>query len=213
MAFSSRASRLICKGFVLARLILHSCRRRASEGECVGAECSNWIGGRPFRGKTPLKIRRRDPRYGVARRYRTLPIIWGYAYDPDAGTITPVPSQLVSAGPIRGSAVKVGKNPGGDYVGLVMSNGSASLPSPMDPGKYNIVVTVPAHAINAINTGSGAVARTAAAGTASATATVALPKQPMLLTFHVVVDGKGHMTMSQTMRPSVTAAPSREPTQ
>ena len=51
-----------------------------------------------------------------------------------------------------------------------------------------------------------------ATGTASATATVSLPKQPMLLTFHVVVDGKGNVTMNRRMQPTVTAAPPREPT-
>jgi len=68
----------------------------------------------------------------------------------------------------------------------------------MPPGTYDVVISLPLHA-------------TAARPTRGMSASANAPN--VTLTFHLVIDAKGNMAMDPRQRPTVTGAPSREPTE
>ena len=128
-----------------------------------------------------------------------------WAYNPAHGSINQMREPSAYSVPIKGTVVKGGKNPGGNYVNMIVdANGTAQFPATMAAGNYGLVVTVPAHAIN--SNGAGARnGRMASVHSSSASPTTALPTKPVQLTFHVVIDAKGNMTMDPKMPPAVAA--------
>lgn len=127
-----------------------------------------------------------------------------YAYNPANGNVNPTPQQSVDSVPIKGTVVKGGKNPGGNYTAQRVINDAVWAINPaMTAGNYNIVVTIPANAINV--KGTGASNRTASGASTSATT---LPAKAMDLTFHITVDAKGNMRIDSSMAPTATAAAS-----
>ena len=142
----------------------------------------------------------------------TGPVSW--AYDPGTGTITQLPQVVENVSPNSGIGIVVKKNPGtaGTHRLTANSNGTTfDLPETMDPGNYDIVVTVPAHAVNTKGTGAQNVRMSSTATGASmtsASASKSLPAQTMLLTFHVVVDAKGKLRLDSNVpmiKPAIQA--------
>lgn len=99
-----------------------------------------------------------------------------WAYDPASGTITQLPQVVENTNPTTGIGVVVKKNPGSSAARLTANSDGMTfdLPDAMDPGNYEIVITVPVHAINTKGAGSG-------------NRTIASASWPATLTFHVVV--------------------------
>ncbi len=125
------------------------------------------------------------------------PLITSYAYNPDIGNITHLPQVVENTNPNSGIGIVVKKN-SGSGMGAALNGPDAQGTWAIDPasliaGNYNIVVTVPAHIIIS--------PRDPQSG---------LPKQRMLLTFHVVADADGNMTIDPKMLPSVKPAPATQ---
>ena len=121
-----------------------------------------------------------------------------YAYDPASGTINPIPQQSVEGAPVKGLTVKGGKNPGGNVAGRVIGDfdgdGVATFESNLPAGNYDIVITVPPHAIN--TKGAGANNRSMAGGKSGGS-------KPATLTFHAIVTS----TCASTKEPKATPKP------
>ena len=100
------------------------------------------------------------------------PVSW--AYDPAAGTITQLPEPAENLSPTQGIGVVVKKNPGSSAARVTGDgNGGFALPTDLTPGNYDIVVSVPAHAVNTKGTGANRMASTTS--------------KPATITFHVIV--------------------------
>lgn len=147
--------------------------------------------------------------YDIAAHKTTIA---SYAYNPANGNVNQLPSPEENANPTSGIGVVVKcpppKGPCSAATRTVpLTNGVGSL-SPFMPeaGTYTVVVTVQANAIN--KKGTGAPNRTSSgASMTTSSATKALPAHTMLLTFDVVVDSKGNMTMDPKLQPTATVAP------
>ncbi len=79
-----------------------------------------------------------------------------WAYDPASGSITQLPQPVENVSPTTGIGIVVKKNPGSSAVRLSPSPDGMTfaLPDTMDSGNYDIVITVPGHAINTKGTGA-----------------------------------------------------------
>lgn len=103
-----------------------------------------------------------DPNAGEVIITLHLGTTTAWAYDPAKGglNIIPVPSQSVSTGPIRGSVVKGGKNPGGNYsrvIGNFDGNGVAAFDPTVPAGNYDVAITIPSASLAAAKKHVGAV--------------------------------------------------------
>ena len=102
-----------------------------------------------------------------------------WAYDPAAGSLNEVPTPEEQSKPIGGIGIVVKKNPGSsEHRPTGDSDGGFTLPTDLTPGNYDIVISVPAHAVN--TKGTGAIGRSMAGGTSGGS-------KPATLTFHVIV--------------------------
>ena len=115
--------------------------------------------------------------------------------------------------PNTGIGVVVKKNPGSSAARLTANSDGTkfNMPDTMDPGNYDIVVSVPAHAVNTKGTGAQNVRMSSTATGASmtsASASKSLPAQTMLLTFHVVVDAKGKLRLDSNVADDQAGHPS-----
>ncbi len=116
-----------------------------------------------------------------------------YAYDPASGglaPLTPVPAE--NTNPIGGIGVVVKKNPGtgsgAERMAPDASGGVFAFPSSMEPGNYDITVTLPAHAVNTKGTGS---------------TNRVMASKGAAITLHVTVDSKGDIRVNHSTLPLV----------
>lgn len=80
-----------------------------------------------------------------------------WAYDPSSGGVSQLPSTVDNLNPIGGIGIVVKKNPGGSaerVIGDLNGDGVATFMPNIPPGSYDIVISVPAHAINTKGTGT-----------------------------------------------------------
>ena len=94
--------------------------------------------------------------------------------DPTSGSVTQLPQPVENANPTSGIGVVVKKNPGSSAARVTAdSSGRFMLPSGMSEGNYDIVITLPAHAVNPEVTGAAS-ARVAASKGATITIPIAV---------------------------------------
>ncbi len=78
-----------------------------------------------------------------------------WAYDPATGGLNQLPTPEEQSKPIGGIGIVVKKNPGSSAARVTGDgNGGFALPTDLTPGNYDIVISVPAHAVNTKGTGS-----------------------------------------------------------
>jgi hypothetical protein len=99
-----------------------------------------------------------------------------WAYDPASGGLNQLPTPEEQWKPISGIGIVVKKNPGNPSPANAIGDGGFTLPTDLTPGNYDIVISVPAHAISTKGTGSVRMAGGTSGGS-----------KPATLTFHVIV--------------------------
>ena len=116
-------------------------------------------------------------------------------------SLSALPNADQESRPFPGVAVIVEKIPGPPLASRAIipdARGLRHLGGRMPAGTYDVVISLPLHA-------------TAARPTRGMSASANAPN--VTLTFHLVIDAKGNMAMDPRQRPTVTGAPSREPTE
>ena len=100
-----------------------------------------------------------------------------WAYDPSTGSLNQLPTPEENLNPTTGIGIVV-KQPPASSAHRTNSdgNGGFTLPTDLTPGNYDIVISVPAHAINTKGTGGVRMAGGTSGGS-----------KPATLTFHVIV--------------------------
>ncbi len=109
-----------------------------------------------------------------------------YTYDPESGVFAPMTTEpQENHNPIGGIRLVVKRNPGGSaerMVGETNGDGIYAFPSSMEVGNYDIVMTMPAHAINL-------------KGTAAANRAMVFNGAAIVL--YVAVDSKGNIRVTK----------------
>jgi hypothetical protein len=120
-----------------------------------------------------------------------------WAYDPATGGLNQLPTPEEQSKPLAGIGIVVKKNPGSSAARFTASSNGTTfdLPATMDPGNYDVVISLPAHAVNTKGTGTTRMAGGSSGGS-----------KPATITFHITVTS----TCESNQQPTPAATPKQK---